>query len=156
MLLHLPGPNLLRFQAHRLSRPDGTISTVGPRTIMATRSRPFRPVVAPFCELSLPMMCGPFALRCGRCVPARSAPVRLTQIRAAILRGQFSSGSHPQARRLRRQRHLPIGANIVRNERSKTLRSTAECASCSTTPQPRCFRLGKIEGAVHAPRYIPA
>jgi DNA-binding transcriptional ArsR family regulator len=57
---------------------------------------------------------------------------------------------------LRRQCRLRIGANIVRNERSKTLRSTAECARCSIRPQPRCFRLGKIEGAADAPRYIRA
>jgi hypothetical protein len=54
---------------------------------------------------------------------------------------------------LRRQGRLRIRANIVRNERSKTLRSTAECA---TRPQPKCFRLGKIEDAADAPRYLRA
>ena len=57
---------------------------------------------------------------------------------------------------LRRQCRLRIGANSVRNQRSKTLRRTAECARCSTTPQPRCSRLGKIEGAADAPRHIHA
>src|SRR5215468_5105576 len=57
---------------------------------------------------------------------------------------------------LRRQGRLRIGANIVRNERSKTLRCTAQRAPCSTTPQPRCFRLGNIEGAADAPRYTRA
>jgi hypothetical protein len=47
-------------------------------------------------------------------------------------------------------------ANIVRNERSETPRSTAECPRCSIRPQPRCFRLGKIEGAADAPRYTRA
>jgi hypothetical protein len=68
--------------------PDGTISTAGPTTIMPTRSRPFRSVAAPSCELNLSMMCGSSALPCGRCVPARSAPERST-------RGQRDDSSKP-------------------------------------------------------------
>src|ERR1700745_3534681 len=66
---------------------------------------------------------------------------------------QRSTSSFPA---LRQQCRLPIRANIVRNERSKTLRSTAKCARRSTRPQPRCFHLGRIEDAADAPRYIPA
>ena len=69
---------------------------------------------------------------------------------------QHAQRSRSSLLALRQQCRVRIDANIMRNPRSKTLRSAAHRARCSTKHRSRCFRPGKIEAAADAPRYMRA